>query len=189
MGQQRGGSIIASYAAGNADGGADGGDYVGGLLGIQFPSSAGTYIISSYASGNADGGADGGDYVGRLLGIRGGGAGTAERFSSYGFGTLAGNEEDRDYQQGADVDGTSLPFDVTNGFAGIGNSASDLSASNAGSHWGGDNSPWSFGAGAPKLKYITGASYDSVANVVTYTCDADLLLEGVSCGDLLPGQR
>ena len=163
-------------------------DFAGGLVGVQYVSATGTYIISSYASGNADGGADGQDYVGRLLGFSGGGgAGTAESLSSYGFGTLAGKEEDG--KEGADADGNDLTFDASTGFAGIGNSASDLSASNAGSHlWGGDNSPLSFGDGVPKLKYITGASYDSAANVVTYTCDADLLLEGVSCGDLLPGQ-
>ena len=57
------GTIMASYATGNADGGVGNADYVGILLG----DNRGT-ITASYATGNADGGAGNTDRVGGLVG-------------------------------------------------------------------------------------------------------------------------
>ena len=71
VGEQQGGAIVASYAAGEADGGL-GNDYVGGLVGQQ----NGGAITASHASGDADGGA-GNDHVGGLAGWQRGGAITA----------------------------------------------------------------------------------------------------------------
>ena len=69
VGQQSGGSIIASYATGDADGGEGNTGYVGGLVGQQSDGS----IIASYATGDANGGSGDFDYVGGLVGQQTGG--------------------------------------------------------------------------------------------------------------------
>ena len=166
VGRQHGGSIIGSYATGDANGGSGYNDAVGALVGRQNGGS----IIGSYATGNANGGSGSNDYVGGLVGNQTGGSNTA----SYDFGNTANGGT------GSGVDG-SRPTGVTD--------ENGLDSSNAGTQWGGPNSPWDFGTASqpPALKYITGATLSGTT--VTYVCDASKLPSGLSCGDLLAGQR
>ena len=180
VGQQNSGSIIASYATGKADGGNGELDSVGGLLGQQSSEMGGGgdgRIIASYATGDANGGGGTDDSAAGLVGFRAAG-GTPASIASYGFGMLTGE----DMSSGTDG----------NPPASAGDSASGLTTDNANDppmtamQWTGDNSPWSFGGGPPRLGYITWASISG--DDVMYECEADELIEGIACGDLLPGQ-
>ena len=161
-----GGTITASYSTGDADGGTGNTDVVGGLVGSN---ALGT-ITASYSTGDADGGTGIADTVGGLVGANDLGTITA----SYGFGaTLAIGT--------AGIAGTTRPAGVM--------TASDLTeatAINAGVAWNAAArntlNAWSFGSGAPKLKY---ADYDGTS--ATYNCD--MFPASVTCGTtLIPGQ-
>ena len=157
------GTITASYSTGDADGGAGNTDLVGGLVGLN--SNRGT-ITASYSTGDADGGTGNTDSVGGLVG-----ANQAMIIASYGFGALAAGT--------AGSVGTAKPTGVT--------TASDLTAANAGVAWNeavrNTLNAWSFGSGAPKLKY---ADYDGSTSA-TYNCD--MFPASVTCGTtLIPGQ-
>ena len=84
VGYQWGGSITASYAAGDTDGGAGSNDNIGGLVGRQDGGS----ITASYATGDADGGTGIADYVGGLVGLQGNGSITA----SHATGAVSGSD-------------------------------------------------------------------------------------------------
>ena len=203
VGFQTNGSIISSYANGDADGGNGVLDHAGGLVGRQ----SGGNIIGSYATGNADGGEGDSDYAGGLVGFQSGGSiiasyatgdasggsgnsdlvgvlvGTATggtRAQNYGFGTALGNADGFSNNPGDLVNSLEAPPDSLA-------SATALTADNAGTVWGGASSlAWDFGTGSetPALKYITGADIGG-----GYVCVASELPSALSCGDLLAGQR
>ena len=193
------GTIVASYSTGNADGRMGTGDYVGGLVGYNLRIITSSYstgdadggtgdfdrvggllgrndstIVASYSTGNADGGGGAGDYVGELVGQNfSGGAITA----SYGFGsTLEVDTAGDDGTSKPNIEGSSTPITM----------ASQLVSANAGVAWNeaarNTLNAWSFGSGAPKLKY---ADYDGTS--ATYNCD--MFPASVTCGTtLIPGQ-
>ena len=92
VGEQNDGSIIGSYANGNAYGGEGIGDAVGGLVGWQSDGS----IIGSYANGNAYGGEGNSDFVGGLVGYQNNGS----IIASYATGNANGGGGDADYVGG-----------------------------------------------------------------------------------------
>ena len=121
------------------------------------------------------------DDVGGLIGYRDGGGSDTE---SYGFGVPV---------MGADSGfGTTPPTGVTMAIDLTGDSTEPNTY--AGDQWVDpdppDSSPWDFSSGlAPALKYITGATLGDPPITVTYECEASELPSGLSCGDLLAGQR
>ena len=149
VGRQRAGYLISSYSSGSVNGG-DGDDSVGGLVGQQDDFVfAGLAIIASYAVGDADGGGDYDD-VGRLVASCSGSGSSCDKIiSSYGFGMLTG--EAVNMGEGSPPSGAAAAEDLT------APSSDTALSTEAGPEWGGSNSPWSFGSGAPKLTFITGA--------------------------------
>ena len=162
MGQQSGGgdaAIIASYAAGDANGGEEASDRIGGLVGLQDNGS----IIASYATGNANGGEGNDDSAGGLVGWQNAGG---SDIASYGFGACPMGK---------------LPTTISGGVARTLPGSTDASVLTTGNtndpttamQWTGDDSPWIFGGGPPRLGYITGATFPDPN--VTYTCAPALL--------------
>ena len=155
------------YATGMVDGG--GGDRVGGLVG----ENDGGTITASYASGAVDGGDGDSDYVGGLVGRRVGGTFTA----SYGFGTKTGGEIVGSIP--VDRSGDASPAGTVANAAQI-TQANSSTATPAGTNdW--STTVWNFSTGTrrPFLRWVTASNF---------SCDANLLLSGQSCGGIIPGQ-
>ena len=209
VGFQDGGEIISSYATGNPYGGDDYHNHVGGLAGCQNGGS----IIASYATGWVDGGLggfhSGPEVVGGLVGRQKGGLiiasySTATIFETFlgstsSGGSLIGQQDagsvTASYGFGKMINITACGTCLSTRPMGV-NSASGLTADNAGSEWLGNHSPWDFGDDSqmPVLRFITGATYDPVAMTVTYECEdapttAFLPAINITCGEtLLPEQ-
>ena len=150
VGLQRGGSITAGHATGDAVGGGGAHDRVGGLVGRQRGGSiTASYatgvadgreghedsvgglvgwqedglITASYATGAADGGDGGSDDVGGLVGSQSGGSITA----SYATGAAAGGDGSNDYVGGlvGRQRGGSITASYATGVAAGGDGGSD----------------------------------------------------------------
>ncbi len=147
VGDQRSGSITASYATGAADGGGGDFDSVGGLVGWQQDGS----ITASYATGAAAGGGGGENSVGGLVGQQAGGMITASYatgaavcgdggFNSVGglVGQQAGGMITASYATGA-ADGGGGNGDIVGGLVGYMTIRASVAASYAtGAAAGGD---------------------------------------------------
>ena len=146
VGQQRGGSITASYATGAAAGGAGKFDWVGGLVGRQNGGS----ITASYATAAADGGAGDQDNVGGLVGLQGGSI-----TASYATGAADGGAGDHDRAGGlVGVGSGAITASYATGAADGGNGHYDSAGGLVGFQSG----------GSITASYATGAAAGSAGN-------------------------
>ena len=143
VGENNGGTIIASYATGDADGGDGTDDRVGGLVGFN-----GGTITATYATGDADGGDGNNDRVGGLVGHNDG-----TITASYATGDVDGGDGNIDYVGGlvglnansitasyatGDADGGDGDNDQVGGLAGYSDGGSITASYAIGNADGGD---------------------------------------------------
>ena len=162
-GRQTGGSIIGSYANGDADGGAGTEGFVGGLAGLQ----SGGSIIGSYATGNADGG-DRTDYVGGLVGLQSDGSVIA----SYATGNVNGGMGDDEVGglMGRQINGGSIIASYATGDADGGSGGSDAVGGLVGYQSGSDNiitESYGFGMADGETDSMLGTTYPTSVTMAT----------------------
>ena len=176
VGQQDGGSIIGSYANGNAYGGNGSFGRVGGLVGRQDAGS----IIGSYATGNADGGEDN-DAVGGLVGWQQGGSIIGSYANGDADGGAGGGTDRVGGLLGAQSSGSIIgSYAAGNASGGMG--ISDLVGGLVGTQGGSHTESYGFGSAYGNA---SGASDDSGDTVNTLGAHPDSLTSatGLTAGN------